>query len=108
MSRPVSLKVEISNLAEMLRKQASEKPHIDYIAAPNTFLLSTHPITYRIRNGPLKQALEQLLAIIYAREDVRLDISKIVTSLGEHVLTLKIEPPTLEEVFFLVYGGEGR
>ncbi|MCS7365688.1 MAG: ABC transporter ATP-binding protein [archaeon GB-1867-035] len=46
--------------------------------------------------------------IIYAREDVRLDISKIVTSLGEHVLTLKIEPPTLEEVFFLVYGGEGR
>ena len=71
MSRPVSLKVEISNLAEMLRKQASEKPHIDYIAAPNTFLLSTHPITYRIRNGPLKQALEQLLAIIYAREELR-------------------------------------
>ncbi|RLJ02257.1 MAG: hypothetical protein DRP11_03205 [Candidatus Aenigmatarchaeota archaeon] len=71
MSKPVSLKVEISNLAEMLRRQASEKPHIDYIAAPNTFLLSTHPITFRIRNGRLKKPFEKLLGIIYAREEIK-------------------------------------
>lgn len=45
--------------------------------------------------------------VIYARNDVRLDISKIVTGLGEYILTLKIEPPTLEEVFFIVYGEKG-
>ena len=71
MSKPVSLRVEISNLAEILRKQAAQKPHIDYIAAPKTFLLSTHPLTHRIRNGPLKRAFEELLAIIYAREELR-------------------------------------
>ena len=71
MSRPVSLRVEISNLAEMLRKQAAEKPHVDYIAAPNTFMLSTHPITNKILNGPLRKPFEKLLATIYAREELK-------------------------------------
>jgi len=71
LSRPVSLRVEISNLAEILRKQASEKPHVDYIAAPNTFLLSTHPFAYRIRRGPLKKVFEEILAIIYGREEIK-------------------------------------
>jgi len=70
-SRPVSLRVEVSNLAEILKRQAAEKPHIDYIAAPNTFLLSTHPFAYRIRKGPLKEVFEKILADIYAREEIR-------------------------------------
>ena len=70
-SKQVNLKVEVPNLSEMLRKQAAEKPHIDYIAAPNTFMLSTHPITTRIRNGPLKESFEKLLATIYAREELK-------------------------------------
>ena len=71
MSKPVSLRVEVSNLTEILRKQAAEKPHVDYIAAPNTFLLSTHPFAYRIRRGPLKKVFEEILAIIYAREEIK-------------------------------------
>lgn len=71
MSKQVSLKVEVSNLAEALKKQAAEKPHIDYIAAPNTFLISTHPFSYRIRRGPLKRVFEWILATIYAREEIR-------------------------------------
>ena len=71
MSKPVSLRVEVSNLAETLKRQASEKPHVDYIAAPNTFLLSTHPFAYRIRKGSLKKVFEEILAIIYAREEIK-------------------------------------
>lgn len=44
--------------------------------------------------------------IVYARDDVRLKLIEVIEGLGKKVLTIKIEPPTLEEVFFRVYGGE--
>jgi len=45
--------------------------------------------------------------IIYAKIDVRLKIIDVVEGFGEKILTIKIEQPTLEEVFFKVYG-EGK
>jgi len=46
--------------------------------------------------------------VVYAGSDVRLEIVDLVTRMGCKILTVKVEPPTLEEVFFTIYGGSGR
>lgn len=46
--------------------------------------------------------------VVYAGSDVRLEIVDLVTRMGCKILTVKVEPPTLEEVFFTIYGGGGR
>ncbi len=45
---------------------------------------------------------------IYAGRDVRLELSKLANDFNAHILTLKLETPTLEEVFFNIYGGGTR
>ncbi len=56
-------------------------------------------------NGVSKIIWKDGTLIIYADRDVRLEVSKLINRLGGYVLTLKIEEPTLEEVFFEIYGG---
>jgi len=46
--------------------------------------------------------------VIYAGSDVRLEIVDLVMKMGLKILTVKVEPPTLEEVFFTIYGGGVR
>lgn len=46
--------------------------------------------------------------VVYAGSDIRLEIVDLVTRMGCKILTVKVEPPTLEEVFFTIYGGGGR
>jgi len=46
--------------------------------------------------------------VVYAGSDVRLEIVDLVMKMGLKILTVKVEPPTLEEVFFTIYGGGVR
>jgi len=42
--------------------------------------------------------------IIYSGRDIRLEISRKVAEMNRYILTLTLEPPTLEEIFFNIYG----
>jgi len=68
-SKPISLRFEISDFRKVIEEHASEKPHIDYIAAPRTFMLASSILTKLILKGPHRDMMLKLLAIAYAREE---------------------------------------
>ena len=71
MSKPISLRFEITDFRKSIEEHASEKPHIDYIAAPRTFMLASSLLTKLILKGPHRAIMLWLLGIGYAREEVK-------------------------------------
>ena len=85
MSRPVSLRAEIQDLGEILKRYGYSMPELEHIDNPNTLDLLLHPFTRHLLKT-LNPAFTQLLADIHVKERIHrlssMDASEKLIDIG--------------------------
>ena len=85
MSKPVSLRAEVQNLDEILKRYGYAMPELEHIDNPNTLDLLLHPFTRRLLKT-LNPAFTKLLADIHVKERIRrlsgMDASEKLIDIG--------------------------
>ena len=86
MSRPVSLRAEISDLGELLKKYGYQMPELEHIDNPHTVDLLLHPFTRHLLSSSLESAFTQLLSDIHVKERIHrlsgMDASEKLIDIG--------------------------
>jgi len=84
-SKPVSLRAEISDLGELLKKYGYQMPELEHIDNPHTLDLLLHPFTRRLLKN-LNPAFTLLLADIHVKERIHrlsgMDASEKLIDIG--------------------------
>jgi len=84
-SKPVSLRAEVQNLDEILKRYGYAMPELEHIDNPNTLDLLLHPFTRRLLKA-LNPAFTKMLADIHVKERIRrlsgMDASEKLIDIG--------------------------